>query len=73
MTKRETAHALLDLYPDDALDEVVAFLSCRRAADGTDLSVEAILARNGERPATTEEFAAFETENGPFLPSDGEG
>lgn len=37
-----------------------------------DLSVEAILARHGERRATAEEFAAFEAEHGPFLPPDGE-
>lgn len=38
-----------------------------------DLSVDAILARHGARPATAEEFAAFEQEYGPFLPPDGEG
>jgi len=27
----------------------------------------------GARPATAEEFAAFEAEHGPFLPPDGEG
>lgn len=29
--------------------------------------------RSGARPATAEEFAAFEAEHGPFLPPDGEG
>jgi len=29
--------------------------------------------RSGARPATAEEFAAFESEHGPFLPPDGEG
>jgi hypothetical protein len=29
--------------------------------------------RSGTRPATAEEFATFEAENGPFLPPDGEG
>lgn len=38
-----------------------------------DKSWKAILARNGEREATTDEFSAFEAEYGPFLPSDGEG
>ncbi len=56
VTKRETVHALLDRYPDEALDEIAAFLECRRAADGTDLSAKAILARHGERPLTADEF-----------------
>ncbi|HEY5342625.1 MAG TPA: hypothetical protein VIJ66_03090 [Solirubrobacteraceae bacterium] len=38
-----------------------------------DKSWKAILARNGERDATPEEFAAFVAEYGPFLPPDGEG
>ncbi len=38
-----------------------------------DRSRKAILARNGERPATPDELAAFEAEYGPFLPPDGEG
>ena len=73
VTTRERAHALLDRYPDEELDDIVAFLSCRRSANGTDLSAKAILARHGERAATPEEFAAFEAEYGPFLPPDGEG
>jgi hypothetical protein len=38
-----------------------------------DKSWAAILARNGERDATPEEFAAFVAEYGPFLPPDSEG
>jgi hypothetical protein len=38
-----------------------------------DKSWKAILARNGERETTSEEFAAFESEYGSFLPPDGEG
>lgn len=37
-----------------------------------DKSWKATLARNGEREATLKEFAAFESEYGPFLPPDGE-
>ncbi len=69
VTKRETVHALLDRYPDEALDEIAAFLECRRAADGTDLSAKAILARHGERPLTA---AEFERHFG-HLPTDDEG
>jgi hypothetical protein len=74
MTTRETAHALLDRYPDDELEEIVELLACRRAADGTDLSVKAILARGEARPMTSEESQAFWAEHGPhMLPSDSEG
>jgi hypothetical protein len=38
-----------------------------------DTSWAATLARNGERDATPEEFAAFVAEYGPFLPPDDEG
>lgn len=38
-----------------------------------DKSWKATLARNGEREATPDELAAFESEYGPFLPPDGEG
>jgi hypothetical protein len=69
VTTRETAHALLDRYPDDELDDIVAFLSCRRSANGTDLSAKAILARHGERPLTAEEFERHFGD----LPTDGEG
>jgi hypothetical protein len=69
VTTRETAHALLDRYPDEDLDEIVAFLSCRRSANGTDLSAKAILARHGERPLTAEEFDRHFGD----LPTDGEG
>ena len=74
VTTRETAHVLLDRVPDDGLEEIVAFLSCRRAADGTDLSWKAILARGGGRELTREESKAFWAEHGPhMLPPDGEG
>lgn len=74
VTKRETVHALLDRYPDEALDEVATFLECRRAADGTDLSWKAILARSGGREMTPEESKAFWAEHGPhMLPPDCEG
>lgn len=56
VTKRETAHALLDRYPDEELEGVIELLSCRRAADGTDLSWKASLARSGGRDLTAEEF-----------------
>jgi hypothetical protein len=69
VTTRETAHALLDRYPDDELDDIVVFLSCRRAPDGTDLSANAILARHGERPLTAEEFERHFGD----LPTDDEG
>lgn len=36
-------------------------------------SLREIRKRSGARPATAEEFAAFEAEHGPFLPPDGEG
>jgi hypothetical protein len=38
-----------------------------------DKSWKATLAHDGEREANPEEFAAFESEYGPFLPPDGEG
>jgi hypothetical protein len=69
VTMRETAHALLDRYPDEDLDDIIAFLSCRRSANGTDLSAKAILARHGERPLTAEEFERHFGD----LPTDGEG
>lgn len=36
-------------------------------------SLKTIRERSGARPATAEEFADFEAENGPFLLPDGEG
>ena len=36
-------------------------------------SLKEIRKRSGARPATPEEFAAFEAEHGPFIPPDGEG
>jgi hypothetical protein len=74
VTTRETAHALLDRYPDDELDDIVAFLSCRRSANGTDLSAKAIVARGGGRKMTPEESKAFWAEYGSQMqPPDGEG
>lgn len=74
MTTRETAHALLDRYPDEELEEIVEILACRRAADGADLSAKAILARGGARAMTPEGSEAFWAEHGPYmLPPDGEG
>lgn len=59
-------------------DIIGAYVVESRHPDGRlvlvpDLSVKAMLARHGERAATTEELAAFEAEHGPFLPPDGEG
>jgi hypothetical protein len=74
VTTRETAHALLDRYPDEEFDDIVAFLACRRAADGTDLSAKGILARHGERPLTPQELEQFMAEYGPHMgPTDNEG
>jgi len=69
VTTRETAHALLDLYPDDELDEIIELLSCRRAADGTDLSAKAVLARHGATPMSAENFERHFGD----LPTDDEG
>jgi hypothetical protein len=69
VTTRQDVHALVDRYPDEALGELAELLSCRRAADGTDLSVSAILARHGARRMTPEEFQ----EHFGDLPTDGEG
>jgi hypothetical protein len=49
-----------------------------RRADGSlvlvpDASYPAVVPAFSGRPATAEEFAAFEAEYGPFLPADGEG
>ena len=69
MTTRETVHALLDPYPDEELDALAELLSYRRAADGTDLSVEAILTRHGATPMSAENFERYFGE----LPTDDEG
>ncbi len=69
VTTRERAHELLDRYPDEDLDEIVAFLSCRRSANGTDLSAKAILARHGATPLSDEEFERHFGD----LPTDDEG
>ncbi|MGC2373520.1 MAG: hypothetical protein WA484_06575 [Solirubrobacteraceae bacterium] len=74
VTTRETAHALLERVPDDGLDEIVAFLSCRRAANGKDLSAKAIRERAGLLDPTPEQAQAFWREHGPHMqPPDGEG
>jgi hypothetical protein len=69
VTTRETAHALLDRYPDEDLDALINLLACRRAADGTDLSARGIRERNGERLLTPDEHAQFMAEYGPFMAS----
>jgi hypothetical protein len=74
VTTRETVHALLDRYPDDELDALAEFLSCRRSANGTDLSAKGIRERDGSRPLTPEEFKQFMAEYGPHMgPPDDEG
>ncbi len=74
VTTREAVHALLDRYPDEELDAIAEFLSYRRAANGTDLSAKAILARHGERRATEREWQDFLAEHGSHMqPPDGEG
>ena len=69
VTTRETVHALLDRYPDEELDALAELLSYRRAADGTDLSVKAVLARHGATPMSAENFERYFG----HLPTDGEG
>jgi len=67
VTTRETAHALLDRYPDDELPAIVELLSYRRSANGTDLSAKAILERSGARELTPKESKAFWVEYGPLM------
>jgi hypothetical protein len=69
VTKREAVHALLDRYPDEELDALAELLSYRRAADGTDLSVKAVLARHGATPMSAENFERYFGD----LPTDDEG
>jgi hypothetical protein len=69
VTTRETVHALLDRYPDEELDALAELLACRRAADGTDLSVKAVLARHGATPMSAEDFERHFGD----LPTDDEG
>jgi hypothetical protein len=74
VTTRETAHALLDRYPDEELDALINLLACRRASDGTDLSAKGIRERHGERLLTPEEHAQFMAQYGSFMGApDGEG
>jgi hypothetical protein len=74
VTTRETAHALLDRYPDEDLPALIDLLACRRAADGTDLSAKGIRERNGERLLTPAELERFMSQYGAFIgPADGEG
>jgi hypothetical protein len=69
VTTRETAHALLDRYPDEDLPALIDLLACRRAADGTDLTAKGVLARHGAIPLSAEEFERYLG----HLPTDGEG
>jgi hypothetical protein len=69
VTTRETVHALLDRYPDEELDALAELLSYRRAADGTDLSVKAVLARHGATAMSAENFERYFGD----LPTDDEG
>ena len=69
VTTREAVHALLDRYPDEELDALAELLSYRRAADGTDLSVKAVLARHGATPMSAENFERYFGD----LPTDDEG
>jgi hypothetical protein len=74
VTTRETAHALLDRYPDEDLPALIDLLACRRAADGTDLSAKGIRERNGERLLTGAELERFMSQYGSLIgPADGEG
>jgi hypothetical protein len=66
VTIRDKAHAVLDHLPEDRLEAARAALE---AVDGRDSSIEAILARHGERRLDPEEF----TRHFGSLPSDDEG
>jgi hypothetical protein len=66
VTTREKARAVLDHLPEDRLEAALAALE---AVDGRDTSIEAILARHGERRLDPQEF---ERHFG-SLPSDDEG
>lgn len=72
MGKRAAAHVRLsgDVNGEYVIED--------RRADGRlvlapDLSAQTISSREGERAASSEEFAAYEAEHGPFLAPDGEG
>jgi hypothetical protein len=65
MTTREQVLKLVEELPESRLEPLIEFLKSQdRSGDTVD---------DGERVATPEEFASFETEFGPFLPPDGEG
>ncbi len=66
MTTREKAHAKLDQLPEDRVDAALAALE---AVEGRDTSVEAILARHGERRLSPQEFDSHFGS----LPTDDEG
>jgi hypothetical protein len=66
VTTRQKAHALLDHLPEERVDAALAALE---AVEGRDTSVEAILARHGEKQLDPEEF---ERHFG-SLPTDDEG
>lgn len=66
MTTRQKAHALLDHLPEERVDAALAALE---AVEGRDTSVEAILARHGEKRLDPKEF---ERHFG-SLPADDEG
>lgn len=66
VTTRQKAHALLDHLPEERVDAALAALE---AVEGRDTSVEAILARHGEKRLDSEEF---ERQFG-SLPTDDEG
>jgi hypothetical protein len=66
VTTRQKAHALLDHLPEERVDAALAALE---AVEGHDTSVEAILARHGEKRLDSEEF---ERHFG-SLPTDDEG
>lgn len=53
MATREEAHAKLDQLPEDRVDAALAALE---SVEGRETSIEAILARHGERRLSPEEF-----------------
>lgn len=65
MTTREQALKLVEELPESRLGPLIEFLKSQDQPEGA--------IDTHERLATSEEFAAFETEFGPFLPPDGEG
>jgi hypothetical protein len=61
-----------DLEGDFVVIEALSEDEFMIARESSIPSLKDIRERSGARPATAEEFAAFETEDGPFLPSDGD-